>query len=70
MTLGQSVDKIIMIILSLKFTTSKNENIDHQGKETCAYENNHIFLLCDSTVSFALNFCFSTLMKKIIVDEK
>ena len=69
MTLGQSVNKIIIIMLSLRVITSKNENFD-QGKETCAYENNHIFLLCDSTVSFALNFCFSTLVKKIIVYEK
>ena len=45
--------------------TSKNKNIDHGAKETCAimstqvtYENDHISLLQDSTISSALNFSF------------
>ena len=36
----------------------KNKDIDHQGKETCAYKSDHISLLHDSTMSSALNFCF------------
>ena len=34
--LGRSVGKIIIIILSLRVGKSKNKNIDHRGKETCA----------------------------------
>ena len=52
------VGKIVMIILSLRVGRSKNKNIDHQGKETCAYKSNHISLVCDSTMSRAVNFCF------------
>ena len=44
---------------------SKNKNIDHRVKETCtimstqiAYEIHHISVLCHSTMSGALNFCF------------
>ena len=57
---GRSVSKII-IILSLRVGISKNKNIDHQVKETCAqvtYETNHISVLCHSTMSSTLNFCF------------
>ena len=39
----------------------KNKNIDHRVKETCEqvpYETDHIFVLCHSTMSSALNFCF------------
>ena len=39
----------------------KNTNIDHRIKETCEqvpYETDHIFVLCHSTMSSALNFCF------------
>ena len=55
----------MIIILSFRVSTSKNKNVDHQAKETCAirsvqgtYETNHISLLCDSTMSNALNICF------------
>ena len=61
----QLVDKIIIIILTLRVGTSKNENIDHQVKKPCAImstqvtnETNHISVLCHSTMSNALNFCF------------
>ena len=54
-----------MIILSFRVRTSKNKNIDHGVKETCAimstqvtYEIDHVSLLHDSTISSALNFCF------------
>ena len=69
---GLSVGKIIIIIiLSLRVGTSKNNNIDHQGKETCAYKNDHISLPLDSLMSSALNFCFiTTEKKKIILEEK
>ena len=40
-----------MIILSLSVGKSKYKNIDHRGKETQACENDHIFFLCDSTIS-------------------
>ena len=30
--------------------TSKNKNIDHQGKHTCAYESDYISLFCDLTI--------------------
>ena len=40
------------------FSTSKNKNTDHQGEENCAYEGDHISLLCDSTMPSALNICF------------
>ena len=59
---GQLVGKIIMIP-SFRVDTSKNKNIDHQVKETCAdvstqvtYETNYISLLHDSIMSSALNF--------------
>ena len=49
---GWSVCKIIMIILSFQVGTSKNKNIDHRVKKTCAimstqvrYETDHISLL-------------------------
>ena len=49
---GWSVGKTIIIIVSFMVGTSKNKNIDHQVKETCAiistqvtYENDHISLL-------------------------
>ena len=59
-TLGRSVGKIIIIIINLRVRndTSKNKNIDHGVKETCAimskqatYEIDHICLLRDSTIS-------------------
>ena len=60
-----SVGKIIVINLSFWVDTSKNGNIDHRVKETCAiistqvtYEIDHISLFQDSTISSALNFCF------------
>ena len=56
-----SVGKIIITILSFWVDTSKNKSIDHQVKETCAqvtYETDHICVLCHSTMSNALNFCF------------
>ena len=34
--MGQSVGKIIIIILSFRVDTSKNKNIGHGVKETCA----------------------------------
>ena len=43
---------------------SKNKNIDHGAKETCAmatkvtYEIDHICLLRDSKILSKLNFCF------------
>ena len=49
---------IIIMISNLGFSTSKNKNIDHQGKENCAYESDHISLLCNSMMPSALNFCF------------
>ena len=49
------MDKII--ILSLRVGTSRNENSDNQCKRSCAYETDHMSLLCDSTMSSALNFC-------------
>ena len=58
--LGWLFGKIIIVILSF---ISKNKNIDHQVKETCAImsaqvtnEINHISLLCDSAMSGAPNF--------------
>ena len=49
--------------LSLWVRKSKNKSIDHQSKETCVEESNHISLFCESTMSRALNFCFlSTLL--------
>ena len=62
------------IILSFRVGTSKNENIDHLGKETCAYQNDHISLLCSLTMSIALNlFCVYisvTQKEKIILKEE
>ena len=56
--MGQSVSKIIKVILSLRVGTSKNKNIDHWDRETSDNESYLISLLCDSTISRALNFCF------------
>ena len=48
-----SVGKIILIILSFRVGTSTNKkNIKVR------YESSHSLLLCDSTASSALNFCF------------
>ena len=62
---GQSVGKILIIILSFRFSTSKNKNTDHRVKETCAtvsikvtYETDRMLLLRDSTMSDVLNLCF------------
>ena len=56
---------MIIIILSFRVDTFKTKNIDHRVKKTCAimstqvtYENNHIYLFHDSTMSSALSFCF------------
>ena len=74
---SQSVGKIIIITLSFRVGTSKNKNIDHRVKETCAvmstqitYETDHISLLCDSTISSALIFFhvfYCTLKEKIVL---
>ena len=52
------------VILSFRIDTSKNKNIDHGVKKTCAimltqviYEIDQVSLLQDSTISSALNFC-------------
>lgn len=58
---GWSVGKITIIFFALKAGTSK-KNIDHQGKEICAYESDHISLLYDSTVPSVLNFCFLSIL--------
>ena len=55
--LGWSIGKILIIILSLMVSTSRNKNIDNWGKSSSAYEIDHISLLCDSTLSSVLNFC-------------
>ena len=61
---GQLVSKITMIP-SFRVDTSKNKNIDHRIKKTCAdmstqvtHETNYISLLHDSIMSSALFFCF------------
>ena len=48
---GRSVGRIIIIIVSFQFGTSKKKNIDHRAKETFAimstqvtYETDHISL--------------------------
>ena len=66
--LGVSNEKKKIIILSFRVGKSKNKNIDHGGKETCAfmltqltqvtYETDHISLLQDLVISSAQNFCF------------
>ena len=60
--LGQLVGKMIIIIIiiitNLAFHTSKNKNVDQQGKEDCAWESDHVTLLCDSTMPSAINFYF------------
>ena len=56
--MGRSVGKIIKVILSLRVGTFKNKNIDHWDRETSDNESYLISLLCDSTISRALNFCF------------
>ena len=62
---GSPVGKIIIIIIIISFRvgTTKNKNIAHQIKETCAimstqvtHETDDISLLCDSTMPNALNF--------------
>ena len=54
----------MIITLGLTVDKSKNKNIDHRGKETCAYESDHISLCYDSTMSSVLIFCFlSTLLQ-------
>ena len=65
-SVGRSVGKVIIIIIvSVRVGISKNKNIDHRVKETCAIvltqvtsETDHISVLCHSTMSGALNFCF------------
>ena len=57
--MGWSVGKIIKTILSLRVGTSKNKNIDHQGRKSCDYESDLIFLLRDSPMSSVLDFRFS-----------
>ena len=61
-SVGRSVGKIRILILSFKVGISKNKNINHGVTETCAimsikvtYEIDHICLLRDSTISRALN---------------
>ena len=56
--------KRIIIILSFRVSISKNKNIFHWHKETCAilskqltYETKHISLLRSSTMSSKLHFC-------------
>ena len=56
------IGKIITLSLSLRVDASKNKNIDHRGKETCAYKSNHFSLLRDSTMSSALSFCFLSVL--------
>ena len=53
------------MILNFMVGTSKNKNIDNQGKETCAiistqvtYETDNMSLLRDSTMSSALFLIF------------
>ena len=53
-TLGQSVGKIIIIILSFWVGTSKNKNIDHRVKETSVFELKRHLFTCDSKMSSAL----------------
>ena len=55
---------IIIVSLSFRVSTPKIKNIDHRVKGTCAtdstqvtYETDNIYLLRDSTMSSALNFC-------------
>ena len=78
--MGRSISKII-IILSFRISISKNKNIDHGVKQSCAiistqvtYELNHISVLGHSTISSALNFCFYVfycdLKEKYIYKEK
>ena len=50
--------QIIIAILSLRVGTFRNKNIDQRGKETFAYESDHIFFFRHSTMASALNFCF------------
>ena len=50
------------MILNLGFGTSKNKNIDNQGKENSAYESDHISLVHDSAMPSALNFCFLSIL--------
>ena len=66
-----NIFKLRIIILNLRVGTSKNKNIDHRGKETCANESNLISFLRDSMMSSTLNFHFlSILLHKIVLKEK
>ena len=56
--MGQSVGKIIIIILSFWDGTSKNKNIDHRVKETSVFELKRHLFTCDSKMSSALIFFF------------
>ena len=51
-----SVGKII-IILSFRVGTSKNENIDHQVKETCAIVSTQITCEKDHTSLLVIQHC-------------
>ena len=60
---GRSVAKIIIIILSFGVVTSKNQNIDHRVKETCAitstqvtYETYHIYLFRVKCTKFLFSY--------------
>ena len=55
----------MIILINNKFQSrrSKNKNVDHRDKESCAnmstqvtYETDHISLQCDSTISSSLKF--------------
>ena len=68
-TLGGSVSKILIIILSFRVGSSKNKNADHRVKETDAimsiqvtHETDLISLLRDSAMSNPLNDCFSCIL--------
>ena len=74
--MGWFIGKIFIIILSFRVGISKNKNIDHGVKETCAimstqvtYETGHTSFLCDSTMSSAsifLNVFYCYLKEKYI----
>ena len=64
---NRSVGKIIIIILGFRVGTSKNKNIDHRFKETCAqvtYETEYISVRRHSIMSsaLALNICFACIL--------
>ena len=64
--MGRSVAKII-IILNFGYGIYKNKNIDHQGKENCASEKDHVSSLRDSTTPKELKFCFR--IRKMFICE-